>query len=82
MSIEVDGKAINTDGGLGVAIKWRLVVVMRDGKIVERYAQGNTPDTRWTSFSIAKSISSTCISAAVADGKIGSLNDDVAMCLV
>ncbi len=77
VSIEVDGKAINTD----VFMRRNQVaglLVMRDGKIlVERYAQGNTPDTRWTSFSIAKSISSTLIGAAVADGNIGSLNDDV-----
>ena len=77
VSFEVDGKSINTD----VFMRRNQVaglLVMRDGKIlVERYAQGNTPDTRWTSFSIAKSISSTLIGAAVADGKIGSLGDGV-----
>ena len=77
VSYAVDGKDINTD----VFMRRNQVaglLVMRDGKIlVERYAQGNTPDSRWTSFSIAKSISSTLIGAAVADGKIGSLNDAV-----
>ncbi|UOO89005.1 beta-lactamase family protein [Vitreoscilla massiliensis] len=77
VSYAVDGKDINTD----VFMRRNQVaglLIMRDGKIlVERYAQGNTPDSRWTSFSIAKSISSTLIGAAVADGKIGSLNDEV-----
>ena len=73
----VDGKSINTDTFMR-RNQVAGLLVMRDGKIlVERYAQGNTPDTRWTSFSIAKSISSTLIGAAIEDGKIGSLQDDV-----
>ena len=77
VSFVLDGKKINTDTFMR-RNQVAGLLVMRDGNIlVERYAQGNTPDTRWTSFSIAKSISSTLIGAAIEDGKIGSLNDDV-----
>ena len=72
-----DGKSINTDTFMR-RNQVAGLLVMRDGKIlVERYAQGNTPETRWTSFSIAKSVSSTLIGAAIEDGKIGGLQDDV-----
>lgn len=51
------------------------LLIIKDGKIVlERYAQGNTEKSRWTSFSVAKSVTSTLIGMAVQDGKIA-LND-------
>ncbi len=54
------------------------VLVIKDGKIVlERYGLGRRPDERWTSFSVAKSVTSTLIGAAIRDGKIQSLNDPV-----
>jgi CubicO group peptidase (beta-lactamase class C family) len=54
------------------------VLVLRAGQIVlERYALGRTADERWTSFSVAKSITSTLVGAAVHDGFIKSLDDDV-----
>ena len=54
------------------------VLVIKDGRIVlERYGLGRAPDARWTSFSVAKSVTSTLIGAAIADGKIGGLGDPV-----
>jgi CubicO group peptidase (beta-lactamase class C family) len=54
------------------------VLVIKDGKIVlERYGLGRTADDRWTSFSVAKSVTSTLIGAAIKDGKIMSLDDKV-----
>ncbi|MBC3872879.1 serine hydrolase domain-containing protein [Undibacterium flavidum] len=54
------------------------LLIIKDGKIqAERYRYGNTPKTRWMSMSIAKSITSTLIGAALRDGKIKSLNDPV-----
>lgn len=51
------------------------LLIIKDGKIVlERYAQGNNKKTKWTSFSVAKSVTSTLIGIAVQDGKIA-LND-------
>jgi len=54
------------------------LMVIKDGKIVlERYGLGLKPTDRWTSFSVAKSFTSTLVGAAIRDGKIGSLRDPV-----
>ena len=53
------------------------VLVLQDGRIrLERYLHGNTPRTRWMSMSVAKSITSTLIGAAIHDGRL-SLSDPV-----
>ncbi|HEY8879313.1 MAG TPA: serine hydrolase [Roseateles sp.] len=54
------------------------LLVLKDGQVVlERYGLGQTPQMRWTSFSVAKSFSSTLVGAAIRDGKIRSLEDPV-----
>lgn len=54
------------------------VVVVHDGKVVlERYGLGFGPEGKWTSFSVAKSFTSTLVGAALADGYIDSLDDPV-----
>jgi CubicO group peptidase (beta-lactamase class C family) len=54
------------------------LLVLKDGKIVlEKYGLGRKPTDRWTSFSVAKSITSTLVGAAIQDGKIKSLNAPV-----
>jgi CubicO group peptidase (beta-lactamase class C family) len=54
------------------------LLVLKDGKIVnETYRYGNTQKTRWMSMSVAKSITSTLIGAAVKDGYIASIDDQV-----
>lgn len=56
------------------------LLVLKDGKIVlERYGLGRKPTDRWTSFSVAKSVTSTLVGAAIQDGKIKSLNDPVTL---
>jgi len=61
-------KANNTSG----------VLILKDGKIVlERYGLGRKPEDRWTSFSVAKSVTSTLVGAAIQDGKIKSLSAPV-----
>jgi CubicO group peptidase (beta-lactamase class C family) len=56
----------------------RGVLVLQDGRIrLERYAPPDSPTTRWNSFSIAKSITSTLVGAAMKDGYIKSLDDRV-----
>ena len=54
------------------------LIVLQDGKIrLERYGIDLNARDRWTSFSIAKSVTSTLVGAALADGSIGSLQDGV-----
>lgn len=54
------------------------VLVLEDGKVrLERYTAPQGPSTRWNSFSVSKSITSTLVGAAMKDGYIKSLDDDV-----
>ena len=54
------------------------LVILQDGKIrYENYGLGFTPEGRWTSFSVAKSFTSTLVGAAVKEGHIKSLDDKV-----
>ncbi len=53
-------------------------LVIQDGKILdERYLQGNDERSHWMSFSVGKSVVSTLVGAALADGSIKSLDDPV-----
>jgi CubicO group peptidase (beta-lactamase class C family) len=55
------------------------LVVLKNGRIVlERYALGLEEATRWSSMSTVKSMTSTLVGAAIADGVIGGLDDNVA----
>jgi len=55
------------------------LLVLHDGCIVlERYALGLTEGTRWSTMSTVKSLTSTLVGVAVAEGRIGSLDDTVA----
>jgi CubicO group peptidase (beta-lactamase class C family) len=57
----------------------RGVLVLHDGRIrLERYVSPHSPTTRWNSFSVAKSITSTLVGAAIKDGYIQSLDHSVA----
>ena len=54
------------------------LLILKDGKIVNETCQyGNTEKTRWMSMSVAKSVTSTLIGAAVKDGYIASIDDQV-----
>ena len=56
----------------------RGLLVLHDGKVrLERYVSPHSATTRWNSFSIAKSITSTLVGAAMKDGAIRSLDDPV-----
>ena len=52
-----------------------LVVLKRGEIALERYGLGNGPESRWTSMSTAKSMTSTLVGAALQDGAIASLDD-------
>ena len=54
------------------------LLVLKDGKVaLEDYELGADPETRWASFSMAKSVTSTLIGAALEEGFIASLDDPV-----
>ena len=54
------------------------LLVLDHGRIaLEQYALGATPQTRWMSMSMAKSVTSTLIGIALREGKIRSLDDMV-----
>lgn len=54
------------------------IVILQDGKLrLEAYGLDFDDTGRWTSFSVAKSFTSTLVGAAVKDGDIASLQDPV-----
>ena len=54
------------------------LLIVHEGKLrLERYGLGFDAQGRWTSFSVAKSITSTLVGAAIRDGTIRSLDDKV-----
>jgi CubicO group peptidase (beta-lactamase class C family) len=54
------------------------LLILKNGQVVfEDYELGAGPETRWASFSMAKSVSSTLVAAALQDGSISSLDDQL-----
>ena len=54
------------------------LMVLRDGRIAfEEYGLGLSPEQRWTSFSVAKSFTSTLLGMAIAQGAIASIEAPV-----
>lgn len=56
------------------------LVIVHDGKIrLEKYGLDFSGDGKWTSFSVAKSFTSTLVGAAIKDGYIKSIDDKVSV---
>ncbi len=54
------------------------LIVVKDAVIqYERYERGNDENSRWLSYSVAKSVTSLLVGAAIADGFIESVDDSV-----
>ena len=54
------------------------LVIIQDGKVrLEKYGLDFSGDGKWTSFSVAKSMTSTLVGAAIKDGYIKSIDDKV-----
>jgi len=54
-----------------------LVIVYKGNVVLEEYGLDFSPTGKWTSFSVAKSLTSTLVGAAIADGAIESIDDPV-----
>ena len=68
-AFETAGQRANDFGRFMSAERVRGVLVLQDGKVrLERYAPPHSAATRWNSFSVAKSITSTLVGAAIKDG--------------
>ena len=75
--IKIDSKSLSLDKFMDIQ-KNVGIVILHNGEIrLEKYKSNMDKDTRWISFSITKSISSTLIGAAIADGFIKSIDDPV-----
>ncbi len=56
------------------------LIILQDGKVrFEQYGLGFDAKGRWTSFSVAKSFTSTLVGAAIQDGAIKSLEDNLSL---
>ena len=77
-AFETGGQRANDFGRFMNAQRVRGVLVLQDGQVrLERYAPPHSATTRWNSFSVAKSITSTLVGAAIKDGYIQSLDHSV-----
>ncbi len=52
-----------------------VIVVHRGQVVLERYSGDHTADTKWVSYSVAKSVVSLLFGAAIHDGYVGSVDD-------
>ena len=54
------------------------LIALKDGEVVlEKYALGRKPEDRWTSFSVAKSMTAVLMGAAIRDGWIRNVHEPV-----
>lgn len=75
LSWEFDGKQWNLDSYMQDQ-NAAGVVIIQNGKVrAEAYRLGLSADKKWTSFSVAKSFTSTLVGAAIKDGYIKSIDD-------
>ncbi len=54
------------------------LIVVKDGTVVyERYELGNSAQSRWVSYSVAKSVTSLLVGAAINDGYISNVDEAI-----
>ncbi|HUO91902.1 MAG TPA: serine hydrolase [Rhizomicrobium sp.] len=77
VSYEFNGKRLNTAGFMAANNVSGLLIVQGGKVLLERYGLGRGAHDRWTSFSVAKSVTSTLVGAAIKDGFISGLDAEV-----
>lgn len=68
--VEIGGERFDVDAFMKQNRTSGLLVLDHGAIALERYSLGRSAQDRWASFSVTKSISSTLIGAAVADGAV------------
>jgi CubicO group peptidase (beta-lactamase class C family) len=75
---EVDGQELTLDDYF-IQRNIAGLLIVKDGQVVyERYGLGNAAATRWVSYSVAKSVTSMLVGAAIQDGYIDNLDEKIA----
>ncbi|MEL7298439.1 MAG: serine hydrolase, partial [Pseudomonadota bacterium] len=77
LSVQVDDQTLTVDAYFKQQSVAGLLVIKDDAIVYERYGLGNNPRSRWASYSVAKSVVSMLIGAAIQDGYIGSVDEKV-----
>jgi CubicO group peptidase (beta-lactamase class C family) len=77
IAYEVDGHTHGLDDFLAHNHVTGLIVVQGGEVLLEHYIPPNAPSTRWVSYSVAKSVVSLLLGAAIQDGYIGGVADRV-----
>jgi CubicO group peptidase (beta-lactamase class C family) len=77
VEVMVEGKRLDVAGFMAHNEVSGLIVLYRGRIVLERYALGRSEQDLWPSFSVAKSVTSTLLGAALRDGAIQSLEDPV-----
>jgi CubicO group peptidase (beta-lactamase class C family) len=75
LAYELDGVRLGVEDFMARRRTAGLLILKHGQIALERYGLGNVPESRWTSFSTAKSMTATLAGAALHDGAIASLDD-------
>jgi CubicO group peptidase (beta-lactamase class C family) len=76
-TLTISGRAMSLNDYM-TAQRLAGLIVLVDGRVrFENYGLGTSATDRWTSFSVAKSFTSTLVGAAIRDGAIRSIDDPV-----
>jgi len=77
VSIDLDGRTETVEQFMAEQKSAGILIIQNGSIRLEKYALGYASEGRWTSFSVAKSITSTLVGAAIKDGYIKSIDDPV-----
>ena len=77
LEYEVEGETYTLDDHLESHFVAGILVAKDDRILLERYRLGHDAETRWVSYSIAKSVTSMLVGAAIQDGYIASVDEQV-----
>lgn len=74
LSYSIDGQAYSIDDFMSHNHVGGLLVLKNGENLLERYGLGNTEETVWIGYSVAKTVTSLLFGAAIADGFIPDLD--------